>query len=217
MELMDLGEGSAGETLSSGRDRPRRRWLVPVLVALVGLLVAASTIDRVTREREVDALIEDVEAVSTAVSLADQRVTAMQQYIRPVAASRGLPDRLTADLDSLVGDAGAEGSRQMLSQRAMVEENAVLPWHDEVREAQRRLGDYAASQAERLSAAGDGSAAAGVAADRALFDAVTALRAAVVEPGQAVRLEQAVSGLPGVRDLPSIGAPTRPVDPTGDR
>ncbi len=202
MEPMDHDAEPAGETLAFGRDRPRRRWLTVVVVALAGLLVAAAAVDRFSREREVDALIDDVEAVGVAVSTAHQRISAMQQYVRPVSASGQASGRLATDLDSLVSTAAAVGARQVLAQQSLVDENTVLPWHDDVTRAQAGLSDYVEAQADRLSTFGVDGAAPGVVADGTLADAVSALRAAAVEPGQSVRLERALDGLPGVRDLP---------------
>ncbi len=181
---------TGGETLEGGRDaspRRRTRWVLGLAVVLVVGLVLA---DRAVRAREVDTLLADVEKVSAAVSLADQRVAAMQLYIRPVASSGATGPGLAADLDELVVEAAATGADELRGRGRDVGSRTVLPWHHDVRDAQGALARYADARADRL----EGGAEPGP--DAALAPAVEALRAAV---GPSERLDAAVATLPGGR------------------
>ena len=181
---------TGGETLEGGREaspRRRTRWVLGLVVVLVVGLVLA---DRAVREREVDVLLSDVENVSAAVSLADQRVIAMQLYIRPVASSSATSPELAADLDELVLEAAATGSDELREHGRQVGSRIVLPWHHDVRDAQDALARYAGARADRLQ----GGAEPGP--DLALAPAVEALRAAV---GPSARLDDAIATLPGAR------------------
>ena len=181
---------TGGETLEGGRDVPprrRTRWALGLAVVLVVGLVLA---DRTVREREVDTLLSDVENVSAAVSLADQRVTAMQLYIRPASSSSATSPELAADLDELVAEAAATGSEELRARGREVGSRTVLPWHHDVRDAQDALARYADARADRLQ----GGAEPGP--DLALAPAVEALRAAL---GPSARLDDAIATLPGGR------------------
>jgi len=194
-DVVDL-DAPAGETLSQGRERPGHRWTSPALLAVAGLVVAAVLVDRSVREREVEALVDDVERVSATVGRADQRIAALQLYLRPVAASGASTSALAADLDGLVAEAAAQGAQEVQDRQDRLDDPVVLPWHHDVRDARTTVAAYVDTQVERLAAARVSDQPT---EDAALGEAVAALRA-VVPPGeQAQRLEAALQALPGGR------------------
>jgi len=195
-EAVDL-DAPAGETMVQGR--PARRWTTPVLVAVLVLVVAALLADRSLRESEVDSLVNDVEAASRTVALADQRITSMQLYLRPVAASGASTSGLAADLDGLVAQAAARGAQEVQGRQDALDEATVLPWHGDVREARVAVDTYLGTQVERLGAARVSDQPT---EDAARDEAVAALRTAVPAGDQADRLEAALRGLPGGRASP---------------
>jgi hypothetical protein len=186
-DVVEIGEevdldAPAGETLVQGGGRPRRRWTTPVLVAVAALAVALLLADRSQREREVGALVDDVVAASAAVDRADQRITAMQLYIRPVAASGASVSGLAADLDGLVADAAAQGAEEVGLRREQVDDATVLD-----------------TQVERL---GDARVSDQPTEDRALAELTAALRAVAPSGEAGERLESALRALPGGRATP---------------
>lgn len=197
-DAVDL-DAPAGETLVQGRERPARWWATPVLVAVLVLVVAALLADRSLREHEVDALVDDVEAATRTIALADQRITSMQLYLRPVAASGASTSGLAADLDGLVAQAAARGAQEVQGRQDALDEATVVPWHGDVREARVAVHTYLSTQVERLGAARVSDQPT---EDAALVDAVAALRAAVPAGEQAERLEATLSALPGGRASP---------------
>ena len=200
-EAIDL-DAPAGETLVQGAGRPARRprwWTTPVQVGVVVLVVAALLGDRSLRERELDALVADVETASVAVALADQRIAATQQFVRPVGASGASTSGLAADADGVVARAAARGAEEVRARRDEVDDATVVPWHPDLREARAAVGAYLATQVERLAAARVSDRPT---EDAALAEAVAQLREAVPPGPRAQRLEAAIRELPGGRADP---------------
>ncbi len=185
-----------GETLAQGRERPARRWTTAILVGMLVLVVAGLLGDRSLREREVEALVADVESASETVAVADQRITAMQLYLRPVAASGASTSGLAADLDGLVAQAATRGAGEVQVRLDDLDDDTVVPWHADVRAARAAVEGYLGTQVERL---GSARVSDQPTEDAALAEAITALRAAVPAGDQRERLEAAIRELPGGR------------------
>ncbi len=200
-EAIDL-EAPVGETLTHGVGRRARRprwWTTPVQVGVLALAVIGLLGDRSLRERELDALVVDVETASAAVALADERIAATQLFLRPVGASGASTSGLAADPDGVVARAATRGAQEVRARRDEVGDALVVPWHPGLREARTAVEVYLATQVERLAAARVSDRPT---EDAALAEAVAALREAVPPGPRAQRLEAAIRELPGGRADP---------------
>lgn len=185
------GEGAGDDVVGSEPRGPRRRWVV--VTAVVGaLLLGGVVVDRNQREREIDALVSDVETAADAVALADTRATMVQVYLRPVSSSEPLGTTLSSDLWKIVRDAETTGADELRREGARLDAATVLPWHDDVAGAREVLRTFVATEERRLRRDDDtGSPTIQDVADTAR---------AVVPPGpQADRLEAVLDGIPRVR------------------
>ena len=181
-----------GDVLGSEPRRPRRRWVVAAAVLAVVLLLGLVA-DRSQREREVDALVADVETAAAAVALADTRAMMVQVYLRPVSASGQPGGRLSADIDAVVRDAEVTGAEELAGERRRLDAATVLPWHDDVAGAREVLRRFVEGEERRLRRDGDD-------ATPTIQDVADAARAVVPEGPQADRLEVVLDGIPRVRD-----------------
>jgi hypothetical protein len=116
------------------RNRLTRWW--PVLVVLVMVsAIALYGLDQRDRERELDALLVQVERGQAAIRFSDARVQAMVQYASPQLLSARAPERVRASLRAIVQKAAADRLPPMHQRRAAVARLSVAGWHTDVRRA----------------------------------------------------------------------------------
>ncbi len=190
--LGDHEPAGDADVVGSEPRRPRRRWVVVASVAAV-LLLGAVVVDRSQREREVDALVADVETAAAAVALADTRAMMVQVYVRPVSASGQPGSTLSADVDAIVRDAEVTGADELSGEGRRLDAATVLPWHDDLAGAREVLRDFVSGEERRLRRDGDDTTPT-------IQDVADAARAVVPEGAQADRLEAVLDGIPRVRD-----------------
>jgi hypothetical protein len=193
IERLDGPEPDGDADVLGADPRPaRRRWVVVASVVAV-LLLGAVVVDRSQREREVDALIVDVETAAAAVALADTRAMMVQVYVRPVSASGQPGSTLSADVDAIVRDAEVVGADELAGEGRRLDTATVLPWHGDVAGARDVLRRFVEGEERRLRRDDDDTTPT-------IQDVADAARAVVPEGPQGDRLEAVLDGIPRVRD-----------------
>lgn len=185
-------QDAAGDVVGSEPRPVRRRWVVAAAVT-GALVLGAVVVDRNQYEREVDALVADVESATAAVALADTRAMMVQVYVRPVSSSANPSGSLTVDVDAIVRQAEETGADELAAEGRRLDRATSLPWHDDVAGAREVLRTFVAVEERRLRREGD--------AEKPTVQDVADAARAVVPPGpQAERLEAVLDGIPRVRD-----------------
>lgn len=104
------------EVLTSGSQRPPlvnkerlRRWLLVALL-VTAALVAAVALDQWQRHREMDALLDEVQAGEQSITAADQTLSAVVSYYSPVIFRPDATKRLRTGFREDLARAAGEGA-----------------------------------------------------------------------------------------------------------
>jgi hypothetical protein len=136
VDTYDLDDDLARPAPATPAERGRlsRRWPVLVVLAMVSAIVLYG-IDQHDRDRELDALLGQVEQGQSAIRYSDARVHAMVQHTFPQLLSIRAPSRVSANLWAVVQQTAADRLQPMRLRRDAIAELPVAAWHTDLRRA----------------------------------------------------------------------------------
>jgi hypothetical protein len=190
---LDRDRGSPAPAAASTRRGRLTRWWPALVVLAVVTAVALYGVDQRDRDRELEALLVQVEQGQAAVRYSDARVQAMVQYTSPQLLSARAPDRVRASLRALVQQAAADRLEPMRRRRDAVAQLPVADRHGELRRARAAYVSYLDERISVLRAVSTDLRALyqpQTKAQRLLTEARADLLAVSSEDGSTERIEQ---------------------------
>jgi hypothetical protein len=150
VDSYDLDDDPAGPGPVAAPTRRARltRWWPALVVLVMVSAIALYGVDQRDRDRELTALLAQVEQGQAALRYSDARVQAMVQYTSPQLLSARAPDRVRASLRAVVQQAAADRLQPMSRRRDALAQLSVTGRHTDL---YRARAAYLAYLDERIA------------------------------------------------------------------